>query len=173
MTHQEPHGVLLGVNENPRFPAALLLLEPVVEVLFEGGQRFSGRRFELGDRMRIGLEVFEGPGLHEVLLGVLALQEFLVLEIDLDGYIRCGGVRVPVERDAVVLRFLEEDVHGFRRGHLMHEAERIKQPFRRVRIRVHEYVDELVVVEAVGCGWRRQRQPSAVEVGLVRLKQCQ
>ena len=173
VAHQKPHGILLGVNEDLRSPSALFLLEPIVEVLLQSHEGFRCRLFELGDRMCIGLKILEGPGLQKVLLGVLALEKVLVLQVDLNGHVGRGGVRVPIERDAVVLRLLEEDVHNFRRGHLMHKVECVEQALRRVRIRVHEHIDELVIIDAVGGGRRRQRQSSAVEVGLVRFQQSQ
>ena len=67
----------------------------------------------------------------------------------------------------------KREAHGFGRGHLMHKVESVEQALRRVRIRVHEHIDELVVIDAVGGGRRWQRQSSAVEVGLVRFQQSQ
>jgi len=97
----------------------------------------------------IGLVVFEGARLHEILLGVLAFKKIPVLQVNLNGDVRRSGIGASVEGDTVVLGLLEEDVHGFRCCHLMHEVESIEQSLRCFRVRVHEYIDEPVIVETV------------------------
>jgi len=80
---------------------------------------------------------------------VLAFKKIPVLQVNLNGDVRRSGIGASVEGDTVVLGLLEEDVHGFRCCHLMHEVESIEQSLRCFRVRVHEYIDEPVIVETV------------------------
>src|SRR5579885_2716695 len=168
VANQEPDAVVTRVDEDACAAAALLPLEPVIQVTFEVAADGRVRQGKGRDLDPAGLVALEGARPDEELLGVLAFEKMPVQKPGLHGDV---GRRVVVPLFQCQAGGVEQGVHAMRRRHLVHEEEGVKQVLRQARPRVHEETDQRLVVDWTSAWGTREDEAARLEEGAVRLEE--
>jgi len=104
--------VLARVDEHPRAPAALVLIEPVIKRRLQRSADRRRREPELRKPRAARLEVLERAWAKQVLLGMLLLKDVGIEEPDLDRNVDGRLLVAIVDRQTAFAQFDEQRVHA-------------------------------------------------------------